>query len=157
MAKKSWSVTTDEGTFSVDLNGSKVSINGGAPQKLTRFAKKTHFVDTEYTIPLGNRAATLFMQSMSAPILAYNGRNCATGEPWEYQKIPAWGIVFLVLDALTTIWSGWILALLALVVTAIVIRSKLNTGIKIVLSILLVIAPLVIGTVMALAVSTAIS
>ena len=130
---------------------------GGAPQKLTRFAKKTHFVDTEYTIPLGNRAATLFMQSMSTPVLAYNGRNCATGEPWEYQKIPAWGIVFLVLDALTTVWSGWILALLALIVTAIVIRSKLNTGIKIVLSILLVIAPLVIGTVMALAVSTAIS
>lgn len=157
MAKKSWSVTTDEGTFSVDLNGSKVSINGGAPQKLTRFAKKTHFVDTEYTIPLGNRAATLFIQSMSAPVLAYNGRNCATGEPWEYQKIPAWGIVFLVLDALTTIYSGWILALLALIVTAVVIRSKLNTGIKIVLSILLVIAPLVIGTVLALTVATAIS
>ena len=28
MAKKSWSVTTDEGTYSVDLKGSKVSING---------------------------------------------------------------------------------------------------------------------------------
>ena len=33
MAKKSWSVTTDEGTFSVDLNGSKVSINGGGAAK----------------------------------------------------------------------------------------------------------------------------
>lgn len=150
MAKKSWSVTTDEGTFSVDLNGSKLSINGGAPQRLNRFAKKTHFVDTEYTIPLGNRAATLFIQSMASPILAYNGYDCATGQPWEYQKIPAWGIVFLVLDILTTVWSGWIWAVLALLVTAVVIRSKLNTGIKIVLSILLVLAPLVIGTVVAL-------
>lgn len=155
MAKKSWSVTTDEGTFSVDLKGNKVSINGCAPERLTRFAKKTHFVDTEYTIPLGNRTATLFIQSMSAPVLAYNGRDCATGQPWEYQKIPAWGIVFLVLDALTAVWSGWLWALLALIVTAVVIRSKLNTGIKIVLSILLVIAPLVIGTVVALALAPA--
>lgn len=157
MAKKSWSVTTDEGTFSVDLNGSKVSINGGAPQKLTRFAKKTHFVDTEYTIPLGNRAATLFMQSMSAPILAYNGRNCATGEPWEYQKIPAWGIVFLVLDLLTALYGWWLISVLAFIVTAIVIRSKLNTGIKIVLSILLIAATLGLQTVIALAAVSAIS
>lgn len=156
MAKKSWTVTTDEGTFSVDLKGNKLSVNGSV-QKLNRFAKKTHFVDTEYTIPLGNRTATLFMQSMSSPVLAYNGYDCATGQPWEYQKIPAWGIVFLVLDALTAIWSGWIWALLALLVTAVVIRSKLGTGVKIVLSILLVIAPLVIGTVVALALAPVLS
>lgn len=152
MANKSWSVTTDEGTFSVDLKGNKVSINGGAPEKLTRFAKKTHFVDTEYTIPLGNRAATLFIQSMSAPILAYNGHNCATGEPWEYQKIPAWGIVFLVLDLLTALYGSWIISVFALIVTAVVIRSKLNTGIKILLSILLIVGTLVLQTVLALAV-----
>lgn len=157
MAKKTWTVTTDEGTFSVDLKGSKLSINGGAPERLARFAKKTHFVDTEYTIPLGNRTATLFIQSMSAPVLAYNGSDCATGQPWEYQKIPAWGIVFLILDIVTALWSGWIWALLALVVTAVVIRSKLNTGIKIILSILLVIASLVIGTVVAVALSAALS
>lgn len=157
MAKKTWTVTTDEGTFSVDLKGSKLSINGGAPERLARFAKKTHFVDTEYTIPLGNRTATLFIQSMSAPVLAYNGSDCATGQPWEYQKIPAWGIVFLILDIATALWSGWIWALLALVVTAVVIRSKLNTGIKIILSILLVIASLVIGTVVAVALSAALS
>ena len=156
MAKKSWTVTTDEGTFSVDLKGNKLSVNGSV-QKLNRFAKKTHFVDTEYTIPLGNRTATLFIQSMAAPILAYNGYDCATGQPWEYQKIPAWGIVFFVLDILTTVWSGWIWALLALIVTAVVIRSKLNTGIKIVLSILLVLAPLVIGTVIALALAPVLS
>lgn len=149
MAKKSWSVTTDEGTYSVDLKGNKLSINGSV-QKLNAFAKKTHFVDTEYTIPLGNRTATLFMQSMAAPVLAYNGYDCATGQPWEYQKLPAWGIVFLVLDILTIIWSGWIWAALAFIVTAVVIRSKLNTGIKIVLSILLVIASLAVGTIVAL-------
>lgn len=152
MANKSWSVTTDEGTFSVDLKGNKVSINGGAPERLTRFAKKTHFVDTEYTIPLGNRAATLFIQSMAAPILAYNGHNCATGEPWEYQKIPAWGIVFLVLDLLTILYGSWIISAFALIVTAVVIRSKLNTGIKILLSILLIVGTLVLQTVLALAV-----
>lgn len=157
MAKKSWSVKTDEGTFSVDLNGSKLSINGGAPQKLNRFAKKTHFVDTEYTIPLGNRTATLFVQSLSAPVLAYNGTDCATGQPYEYQKIPAWGIVFLVLDILTAVWSGWIWAALAFLVTAVVIRSKLNTGIKVVLCILLVAASLIVGTVVALALGSALS
>lgn len=151
MANKSWSVTTDEGTFSVDLRGGKVSINGGAPEKLTRFAKKTHFVDTEYTIPLGNRTATLFIQSMSSPILAYNGRDCATGEPWEYQKIPAWGWIFLVLDIVSILWCSWIISLLALFVTAVIIRSKLNTAIKVILSLLLVVATLAIGIIVAVA------
>lgn len=145
MAKKSWSVTTDEGTFSVDLKGSKLSINGGAPQKLTRFAKKTHFIDTEYTIPLGNRAATLVIQSMAAPVLAYNGVDCATGQPWEYQKIPAWGWVFLILDIVSVLFSGWLWALIALLVTAVVIRSKLNTGVKIVLCLLLVVGAIAMG------------
>lgn len=136
MAKKSWSVVTDEGTFSVDLSGSKVSISGGAPQKLTSFAKKTHFMDTEYTIPLGNRSATLFIQSMASPVLAYNGVDCATGQPWEYQKIPVWGWVFLILDLVALLVAGWLIVLLALIVTMVIIRSKLNTGIKIVLCIL---------------------
>ena len=144
MAKKSWSVTTDEGTYSVDLKGSKVSINGNV-QKLNQFAKKTHFVDTEYTIPLGNRTATLVIQSMAAPVLSYNGYDCATGQPWEYQKIPAWGWVFLILDIVSVLFSGWLWALIALLVTAVVIRSKLNIGIKIVLCLLLVVAAIAMG------------
>lgn len=135
MAKKSWSVTTDEGTFSVDLKGSKVSINGGAPERLNRFAKKTHFLDTEYTIPLGNRTATLFVQSMTSPVLAYNGTDCATGQPWEYQKIPAWGWIFIVLDFASILMGvGWLWALLAVVVTGIAIRSKMNTALKVIIS-----------------------
>lgn len=156
MAKKSWSVVTDEGTFSVDLSGSKVSISGGAPQKLTSFAKKTHFMDTEYTIPLGNRSATLFIQSMASPVLAYNGVDCATGQPWEYQKIPAWGWVFLILDLVALLVAGWLIVLLALIVTMVIIRSKLNTGIKIVLCILVTGALVGIGL-MATAAAVAIS
>ncbi|MCI9297496.1 MAG: hypothetical protein HFI10_08630 [Lachnospiraceae bacterium] len=135
MAKKSWSVTTDEGTFSVDLKGSKVSINGGAPERLNRFAKKTHFLDTEYTIPLGNRTATLFVQSMTSPVLAYNGTDCATGQPWEYQKIPAWGWIFIVLDFASILMGvGWLWALLAVIVTGVAIRSKMNTALKVIIS-----------------------
>ncbi len=135
MAKKSWSVTTDEGTFSVDLKGSKVSINGGASERLNRFAKKTHFLDTEYTIPLGNRTATLFVQSMTSPVLAYNGTDCATGQPWEYQKIPAWGWIFIVLDFASILMGvGWLWALLAVIVTGVAIRSKMNTALKVIIS-----------------------
>ena len=43
MAKKTWSVTTDEGTFSVDLKGSKVSINGAPPRKIKQICKKDTF------------------------------------------------------------------------------------------------------------------
>lgn len=151
MAKKSWSVTTDEGTFSVDLNGSKLSINGGAPQRLNRFAKKTHFVDTEYTIPLGNRTATLFIQSLASPVLAYNGTNCATGQPWEYQKIPAWGWIFIVLDIIAVITLGgsiW-LTLLAIIVTVVTIRSKLNVAVKVILSLVITLAVAGLGAVLA--------
>lgn len=40
MANKSWSVTTDEGTFSVDLKGNKVSINGGGAGETHAFCEK---------------------------------------------------------------------------------------------------------------------
>lgn len=156
MAKKSWSVTTDEGTFSVDLNGSKLSINGSAPQRLNRFAKKTHFVDTEYTIPLGNRTATLFIQSLASPVLAYNGYDCATGQPWEYQKIPVWGWIFIVLDILALITLGgsvW-LTLLAIIVTVVTIRSKLNVAVKVILSLVITLAVAGLGAVLAVLLTT---
>ena len=156
MAKKSWSVTTDEGTYSVDLKGSKVSINGNV-QKLNQFAKKTHFVDTEYTIPLGNRTATLVIQSMAAPVLSYNGYDCATGQPWEYQKIPVWGWIFLIIDIILAPFFGWLWALLALLVSAVVIRSKMNTGIKIVLCILLIVAAIAMGLMVGVAVGVALA
>lgn len=155
MAKKSWSVMTDEGTFSVDLNGSKVSINGAPPQKLNKFAKKTHFMDTEYTIPLGNRNATLFIQSMTSPVLAYNGTDCATGQPWTYQKIPAWGWVFLVIDIIIAPLFGWLWALLALIVTMVVIRSKMNTGVKVLLCILLAVGACAMGLIVSAALASA--
>ena len=157
MAKKSWSVTTDEGTFSVDLKGSKVSINGGAPERLNRFAKKTHFVDTEYTIPLGNRAATLVIQSMAAPVLSYNGYDCATGQPWEYQKIPAWGWIFLIIDIIRAPFFGWLWALLALLVSAVVIRSNMNIGLKIILCILLAVAAAAMGLIVGVAAGIALA
>ena len=157
MAKKTWSVTTDEGTFSVDLKGSKVSINGAPPERLNRFAKKTHFIDTEYTIPLGNRTATLVIQSMASPVLAYNGVNCATGEPWEYQKIPVWGWIFLIIDIILAPFFGWLWALLALLVSAVVIRSKMNVGLKIILCILLIIAAAAMGIMVGAAVGVALS
>ncbi len=156
MAKKSWSVTTDEGTFSVDLNGSKLSINGAPPQRLTKFAKKTHFVDTEYTIPLGNRTATLFIQSLASPVLAYNGTNCATGQPWEYQKIPAWGWIFIVLDIIAVITLGgsvW-LTLLAIIVTVVTIRSKLNVAVKVILALVITLAVAGLGAVIATLLTT---
>ncbi len=158
MAKKTWTVTTDEGTYTVDLKGSKLSINGAAPVKLTKFAKKTHFVDSEYTIPLGNRMATLFMQSLSSPILAYNGVDCATGKPWEYQKIPGWTWVFIVLDIIAGVFiAGWLWALLAIIVTVIVARSALNQGVKIILSILLLLAACGIGLGLAVLVNSAVA
>lgn len=146
MAKKTWSVTTDEGTFSVDLKGSKVSINGAPPERLNRFAKKTHFLDTEYTIPLGNRTATLFVQSMTAPVLAYNGVNCATGEPWQYQKIPVWGWIFIILELISVFMGAGVLwPLLAMIVTGITIRSNLNIALKVIISAVLALLMIAIG------------
>ncbi len=142
MAKKTWTVTTDEGTYTVDLNGSKISINGGAPEKLNKLAKKTHFVDTEYTVPLGNRVATLFIQSLAAPVLSYNGVDCATGNPWTYEKIPVWSIILMILDF---VLGGVIWGLLGTIVTAVIVRSSLNKGVKIVLSLVVTAAVFGIG------------
>lgn len=146
MAKKTWSVTTDEGTFSVDLKGSKLSINGAPPERLNRFAKKTHFIDTEYTIPLGNRTATLFVQSLTAPVLSYNGVNCATGEPWQYQKIPVWGWIFIILDLVSIFMGAGVLwPFLAIIVTGITIRSNLNIALKVIISAVLALIMVALG------------
>lgn len=142
MAKKTWTVTTDEGTFTVDLKGSKISVNGGAPEKLNRLARKTHFIDVEYTVPLGNRVATLFVQSLAAPVLSYNGVDCATGNPWKYEKIPVWSIILMILDF---VLGGVIWGLLASIVTAVVVRSSLNKGVKIILSLVVTAAVFAIG------------
>lgn len=88
---------------------------------------------------------------MAAPVLAYNGYDCATGQPWEYQKIPVWGWIFLILDIVSILWCSWIISLIALFVTAVIIRSKLNIAVKIILSLLLVVATFVIGIAVAVA------
>jgi len=142
MAKKTWTVTTDEGNFTVDLNGAKISINGGTPEKLNRLAKKTHFIDTEYTVPLGNRTANLFVQTLAAPVLSYNNVDCATGQPWEYQKFPVYGIILAILDFFL---GGLIWGLIATIVTAVIVRSSLNKGVKIILSLLVTVGVFCIG------------
>ncbi len=72
---------------------------------------------------------------MTSPVLAYNGTDCATGQPWEYQKIPAWGWIFIVLDFASILMGvGWLWALLAVIVTGVAIRSKMNTALKVIIS-----------------------
>ena len=78
-------------------------------------------------------------------------------KPWEYQKIPVWGWIFLIIDIILAPFFGWLWALLALLVSAVVIRSKMNVGLKIILCILLIIAAAAMGIMVGAAVGVALS
>lgn len=97
---KTWNVTVNGTEHRLELDDKcKVSINGATPVLVTKFKKKSHILETEYNIPLGNQTAVLHLPSGKGkePVLTINNRDCITGAEYEVEKAPAWGWAFAVL------------------------------------------------------------
>lgn len=86
-----WNVNVDGNPYQVEFYKNKLTING-EEQKIMKFAHKTKFPNTEYYIPLGAKMCTLFVREFTDPVLVIDGRNCITGEPYEFTGMPAWGL-----------------------------------------------------------------
>ena len=98
MSKK-WNVKIDERMYDIELKGRKLLVNGEV-MKLGPYRKKTGLTHEEYEVPIGSKKALLVIRNLSAPVLAIDNRDCATGEEYVPVKMPGWSYVFVVLHCL---------------------------------------------------------
>ena len=83
------------------------------------------------------KEAVLHIRQFGAPILSYEGRDCATGEEYTPAKMPVWGWIFVVLHALDwfLLIGGAIGAVIQVLVIAAIAtvasNTKKSTGMRI--------------------------
>ena len=138
---KKWSVKIDERAYDIELKGRKLMVNGDV-LKLSQYKKKTGLTHEEYEVPIGSKKALLVMKNLSAPVLAIDNRDCATGEEYVPIKMPAGSYVFLVLHCLN-FFNGAVGALLAIIglalTTSISCNRKMNVAVRVLLNVAVVI------------------
>lgn len=95
---KTWNVAASGSYYNLAYDGD-LSINGGEVLPLKKFKKKTHVLETEYLIPLGNETAALHISKRkgSEPVLTLGGADCVTGQTYQVEKAPLWAWLFVVL------------------------------------------------------------
>lgn len=95
-----WNFEAQGIPYKIELIKNKVSINGAEPVKLNKLARKSNLLETNYSIMIEGKEAVLHVRQFGAPILSYDGRDCATGEAYVPAKVPGWVWVFVVLHAM---------------------------------------------------------
>ncbi|MCI9462726.1 MAG: hypothetical protein HFI48_02420 [Lachnospiraceae bacterium] len=136
--EKSWNVNIDGMMHNVTLRNNKNLSVDGAPLHLKNYKTKTGMIQTEYEIPVGNRKALLVLQSMSAPTLVMDNRNCETGEQYVPAKVPIWAYFFAALHCVNFMNGaiGGAMAAAGIVLTLSVSgNTKMNIGLRIFLDI----------------------
>ena len=78
MKKMVWNFKAQDIPYRVEFEKNMVSINNAEPVKLNKLTKKSDFFGTDYSIPIEGKEAVLHIRSFSAPVLSYDGRDCAT-------------------------------------------------------------------------------
>ena len=145
MSKK-WDVKIDEQMYNVELSGKKLKVNGEV-LKLKQYRKKMGLIHEEYEVPVGSKKALLVIRSMGTPQLVIDNRDCATGEEYVPVKIPGWAYVFVVLHCINLINGaiGWLMVVVGLTLTTSVSANrKLNTALRIVLDLVILVLAYVV-------------
>lgn len=154
--KKTWEVKIDEQMHKVELNNQKLVVDG-EKLKLRKFKKKSGLIHEEYEIPVGPKNALLVLKNMSAPQLVIDGLDCATGEEYVPVKLPKWAYVFIVLHFVNFLNGalGCCIAIIGISATsAVCFNQKMNTVMKIVLSIAILALALILTFGLALVVAS---
>lgn len=97
--EKVWNFVAEGVPYQIELKKNKVSVNGAEPVKLSKLARKSNLLETNYSLMIEGREAVIHIRQFGAPILSYDGRDCATGEAFVPAKVPAWVWVFVILHA----------------------------------------------------------
>lgn len=130
MAKEMvWNFEIQNVPYKIELKKNKVSINNAEPVKLNKFSRKSNLMETNYSIMIEGKEAVLHIRQFGAPILSYEGRDCATGEEYIPAKVPIWGWIFVVLHVLDWLFliGGALGAVIQVLVIAAIATVASNT------------------------------
>ncbi len=97
--KYEWDVLADGTQHRVALEEGWLWVDENAALPLRKYQKRTHLREQEFLIPVGDKKASLHILSQkdSAPVLSFEGRNCATGGEYRVAMPPGWAWTFAVL------------------------------------------------------------
>lgn len=132
-----WNFAVQGIPYRIELKKNKVSVNGAEPVALNNFTKKSNLIETNYSMMIEGKEATLHIRQFSAPVLSYDGRDCATGEEYIPAKVPGWTWVFIVLHAIDFFFliggalGGALQALIAIAMASIASNTKMSTGVRV--------------------------
>ena len=83
------------------------------------------------------KEAEIHIKQFGAPVLSYDGRDCATGEAYVPTKIPGWVWVFVVLHAIDFFFliggaiGGAVQALVIAAMASVASNRKKPTGVRV--------------------------
>lgn len=124
-----WNFEVQGVPYKIELKKNKVSVNGNEPVKLTKLARKSSLLETNYSIMIEGKEAVIHIRQFGTPILSYDGKDCATGEAYVPAKVPGWAWIFIVLHAINffVLIGGAIGAALQVLIIAAMAAVAANT------------------------------
>lgn len=135
--EKVWNFEAQSIPYKIELKKNKVSINGAEPVALNKLKRKSNFIEANYSMMIEGKEATLHIRQFGAPVLSYDGRDCATGEEYIPIKVPGWTWVFIVLHVIDFFFliGGAVGAMVQIFIVAamasIASNTKMSTGVRV--------------------------
>lgn len=135
----SWNFEAQNVPYRVELSKNTLSINGDEPVKLSKLSRKSTLLETNYSIMIEGKEAVLHIKQFGAPVLSYEGRDCATGEAYVPTKTPGWVWIFVVLHAIDFFLliggaiGGAVQVLVIAALAAVASNPKRSTGMRVLL------------------------
>lgn len=123
--------------YKIELKKNKVSVNGAEPVALNKLTRKSNFIETNYSMMIEGKEATLHIRQFGAPVLSYDGRDCATGKEYIPVKVPGWTWVFIVLHVIDFFFliggalGGALQVLIVAAMATIASNTKMSTGVRV--------------------------
>lgn len=98
MAKElSWNAESQGTTHQIKFSKNMLYIDAMEGKKLKEFQSKKINGHTEYAVPVNGDTFYFYVNPYTAPVLAHNGLDCKTNEPFVPTKPPKWVWVFWIL------------------------------------------------------------
>jgi len=132
-----WNFEAQGVPYKVELKKNKVSVNDAEPVKLNKLKVKSNFLETNYTMMIEGKEAVIHIGQFKAPVLSYDGKDCATGKEYISTKTPGWVWIFIVLHAIDFFIliggavGGMIQVLIIAAIASAASNTKKPTGVRV--------------------------
>jgi len=132
-----WNFEAQGVPYKIEVKKNKVSVNGAEPVKLNKLAVKSNFLETNYTMMIEGKEAVIHIRQFGAPILSYDGIDCATGKEYIPKKVPGWVWIFVVLHAIDFFVliggaiGGMVQVLIITAMATAASNTKMATGVRV--------------------------